>query len=91
LLIVDETRSYAQIVGTPVAPSIDRLIGRYALATDDFALFHPGRPSHIALTSGSNHGVTADRRSPSAGNEIAVTNIADRIAASGRTGYGCCT
>ncbi len=84
-LIVDENRSYGQIVGSPAAPYINSLISRYALATNYFALFHPSLPNYIALTSGSNHGITDDRSPPSAGNEIAVANIADRIEASGRT------
>ena len=82
-LILEENKDYAQIVGSPAAPYINSLIGRYALATDYHALFHPSLPNYIALTSGSNNGITADV--PAVGNELAVTDIADRIEASGRT------
>jgi phosphatidylinositol-3-phosphatase len=84
-LIVEENKSSSEIVGNQTAPYINSLISRYALAADYFALFHPSLPNYIALTSGSNHGITDDRSPPSAGNEIAVPNIADRIEASGRT------
>ena len=84
-LILEENKSYSEIVGNPTAPYINSLIRRYALATDYHALFHPSLPNYIALTSGSNHGITDDRSPPSAGNEIAVANIADRIEASGRS------
>jgi hypothetical protein len=84
-LIVDENKSYSEIVDNPAAPYINGLIKHYALATNYFVLFHPSLPNYIALTSGSNHGITDDRSPPSAGNEIAVANMADRIEASGRT------
>ena len=84
-LILEENKSYSEIVGNPAAPYINGLIKRYALASDYHALFHPSLPNYIALTSGSNHGITDDRSPPSAGYEIAVANIADRIEASGRS------
>ena len=82
-LILEENKDYSEIVGNPTAPYINSLIRRYALAANYHALFHPSLPNYIALTSGSNNGITWD--APSAGNEVAVTNIADRIEASGRT------
>ena len=82
-VIVDENKSYSQIVGSPDAPYINGLIKRYALATSYSALFHPSLPNYIALTSGSNQGITDDRGA--AGNEVAATNIADRLEAAGKT------
>lgn len=84
-LILEENKSYSEIVNNSTAPYINGLIKRYAFPTNYHALFHPSLPNYIALTSGSNHGITDDRSPPSAGNEIAVPNIADRIEASGRT------
>jgi Phosphoesterase family. len=84
-VILEENKSYSEIVNNSTAPYINGLIKRYALPTNYHALFHPSLPNYIALTSGSNHGITDDRSPPSAGNEIAVPNIADRIEASGRT------
>jgi phosphatidylinositol-3-phosphatase len=81
-VIVEENKSYSQIVGSKDAPYINSLIKRYALATDYSALFHPSLPNYIALTSGSNHGITDDRGA--LGNEVAAANIADRIEAAGK-------
>ena len=82
-VIVEENKSYSQIVGSSAAPYINDLIKHYALSSDYFALFHPSLPNYIALTSGSNDGITDDRGA--VGNEVAVTNIADRIEAAGKT------
>jgi phosphatidylinositol-3-phosphatase len=84
-VIVDENRSYRDIVGNAAAPYLNGLIARSALAADSYALFHPSLPNYIALTSGSNDGITDDRSPPSAGNEVSVVNIADRLEAAGRT------
>ena len=73
-VILEENKSYSQIVGSSAAPYINDLIKHYALSSDYFALFHPSLPNYIALTSGSNDGITDDRGA--VGNEVAVTNIA---------------
>ena len=82
-LIVEENKSFSQIVGSADAPYINGLIKRSALATNYFGLFHPSLPNYIALTSGSNHGITDDRGA--FGNVIGATNIADRLEAAGKT------
>ena len=80
-----ENESGRQIIGNPDAPFINGLADHYSLATDYSALYHPSLPNYIALTSGSNQGITDDRSPPSAGYAVNATNIADRIEASGRT------
>jgi phosphatidylinositol-3-phosphatase len=84
-LILMENHSASQIIGSSEAPFINSLARQYALATDYSALFHPSLPNYIALTSGSNQGITDDRSPPTAGYAVDATNIADRIEASGRT------
>ncbi len=84
-VILMENHSASQIIGSPEAPFINRLARQYALAADYSALFHPSLPNYIALTSGSNQGITDDRSPPTAGFAVDATNIADRIEASGRT------
>jgi hypothetical protein len=84
-LIVMENHAAGQIIGSPAAPYINALASRYALATAYSALFHPSLPNYIALTSGSNQGITDDRSPPSAGYAVNAVNIADRVQASGRT------
>jgi len=84
-VILMENHSASQIIGSSEAPFVNSLARKYALATDYSALFHPSLPNYIALTSGSNQGITDDRSPPTAGYAVDATNIADRIEASGRT------
>ena len=84
-IIVMENESGRQIIGNPAAPFINGLADHYSLATNYSALYHPSLPNYIALTSGSNQGITDDRSPPSAGYAVNATNLADRIEASGRT------
>ena len=84
-IIVMENESGRSIIGNPDAPFINGLADHYSLATDYSALYHPSLPNYIALTSGSNQGITDDRSPPSAGYAVNAVNIADRIEASGRT------
>ena len=84
-IIVMENESGRQIIGNPAAPFINGLADHYSLATNYSALYHPSLPNYIALTSGSNQGITDDRSPPSAGYAVSATNLADRIEASGRT------
>lgn len=82
-IIAMENHSASEILGNSDAPFINGLAAKYALATDYSALFHPSLPNYIALTSGSNQGITDDRGP--VGNSVDATNIADRIEAAGRT------
>ena len=84
-LILMENHAASEIIGNPAAPYINSLASEYSLATDYSALYHPSLPNYIALTSGSNQGITDDRSPPSAGYAVDAVNIADRIQASGRT------
>jgi hypothetical protein len=80
-VVLEENTSYGQIVGSSSAPYINSLIGRYALAANYVALFHPSLPNYIALTSGSNRGITDDRSPPTAGYAVNAPNLADRLQA----------
>ena len=61
------------------------LIKQSALATNYSGVTHPSLPNYLALTSGSTDGITTDCNPPSAGCIVNVKNIADLVAASGRT------
>ncbi len=84
-IIVEENKSYNSIVGSPQAPHINSLIRQNALADNYSAVLHPSLPNYLALTSGSNHGITNDCNPPSARCEISVANIADELEHSGHT------
>ncbi len=83
--IVLENKSASEIIGGHDAPFINALARRSGYASDYSALFHPSLPNYIALTSGSNQGITDDRSPPTAGYAVSAVNLADRIDASGRT------
>lgn len=82
-IIVMENKPASAILGNADATFINRMARAWSLAADYSAVFHPSLPNYLALTSGSNHGISDDR-SPE-GNSVDVPNIADRIEASGRT------
>jgi phosphatidylinositol-3-phosphatase len=85
VVIVMENETSNAIIGNPHAPFLNDLADHYSLASEYSALFHPSLPNYIALTSGSNQGITDDRSPPSAGYAVSAVNLADRIEASGRT------
>jgi len=60
VLIVMENRSYGEIVGSSSAPYFNGLARICGLATNYSAVAHPSLPNYLALTSGSNQGVTDD-------------------------------
>jgi len=57
--IVLENVGY-QVVGSPQAPYLNRVIASCALATNDHAVSHPSLPNYLALTAGSTFGIADD-------------------------------
>ena len=84
-VIVLENHTYSDIIGSSATPYINSLANRYALANNYQAVLHPSLPNYLALTSGSNNGITSDCNPPSAGCILNVKSIADEIESSGRT------
>lgn len=60
VVVVEENKSFSQIVGNPEAPYINSLARRGALFTHSFGVGHPSQPNYLALFSGSTQGVTDD-------------------------------
>ncbi|HJQ01478.1 MAG TPA: alkaline phosphatase family protein [Jatrophihabitans sp.] len=60
VVVVEENRSYADIIGKSSAPYINSLAAGGALFTESFAITHPSEPNYLALFSGSTHGLTSD-------------------------------
>ena len=60
VIVVEENKSYAQIIGNRDAPYINKLAGNGALFTRSFAVTHPSQPNYLALFSGSTHGITSN-------------------------------
>src|SRR5260370_41084470 len=60
-LIVEENHSYSDVVGnTKEMPYLNRLIRKYAVATQYFANTHPSLPDYLWLTTGSANGFKRD-------------------------------
>lgn len=60
VVVIEENRAFAQIVGNPFAPYINQLAQKGTLFTQSFALTHPSQPNYLALFSGSTQGVKDD-------------------------------
>jgi fibronectin type 3 domain-containing protein len=58
--IVMENTSYEQIVGSSSAPYINSLVSQFGSATNFHAENHPSLPNYIAMTSGSEQGISDD-------------------------------
>src|SRR5712692_4817388 len=60
VVVIEENRSFSEIIGSPNAPYINSLAAQGALMTNSFALTHPSQPNYLDLFSGSNQGVNDD-------------------------------
>jgi len=61
VIVVEENKSYKQIIGNPAAQYINRLADEGALFTNSFAVTHPSQPNYLILFSGSTHGILNDQ------------------------------
>lgn len=60
VIVVEENKSFAQIIGNPDAPYINALARRGVLFTHSYGVTHPSQPNYLALFSGSTHGVSSN-------------------------------
>jgi hypothetical protein len=58
--VLMENKDYSSVIGSGSAPYINGLARRYGLATNYSAISHPSLPNYIALTSGSDQGISDD-------------------------------
>ncbi len=61
VIVVEENKSYTQIIGNAAAPYINALANDGALFTQSFGVTHPSQPNYLALFSGTTHGIIDDR------------------------------
>lgn len=57
VVVVEENKSYGQIIGNKAAQYINRLASDGAVFTNSFAVTHPSQPNYLILFSGSTHGI----------------------------------
>ncbi|WP_427017324.1 alkaline phosphatase family protein [Pseudarthrobacter sp. P1] len=84
VIIVEENKPASSILGDAAAPYINKLATDHALAANYQAVAHPSLPNYLALTSGTNAGITDDC-TPGGSCTARVPNITDEIVQSGRT------
>jgi hypothetical protein len=58
VLVIEENKSYSQIIGNPDAPYLNALAGQGALFSRSFGVAYPSQPNYLALFSGSTQGIT---------------------------------
>lgn len=85
VIVVEENRSYSNIIGNPSAPYINSLAAGGASMTQSFAEVHPSQPNYFALFAGSTLGVTENTCPVNAG---ATPNLGAQLLASGRSFIG---
>ena len=60
VIVIEENKSFSQVIGNHKAPYINELAKRGALFTQSHGVTHPSQPNYIALFSGSTHGITSN-------------------------------
>lgn len=76
VVVMYENHGYSDIVGdTTDAPTFNSLATEYAQMTDYDSIAHPSLPNYIAITSGSQHGITSDCKKC----VVNAKNLADQL------------
>ena len=61
VLVIEENKSFKQIINNSAARYINSLVPKAALFTQSFAITRPSQPNYLALFSGDTHGITDNR------------------------------
>ena len=73
-IIMMENHGYAEIIGDPNTPFINKYAKSVNLATNYFAVAHPSLTNYLEIAGGSNFGVLSDN-SPDWHNKTCKTNL----------------
>ena len=60
VIVIEENKSFSQIIGYREAPYINELAKSGALFTQSYGITHPSQPNYLALFSGSTRGIGSD-------------------------------
>ena len=85
VIVIEENRSQANIIGNKSTPFINALASGGAMMAQSFAETHPSEPNYLALFAGSTLGVTKDVCPVDAG---ATPNLASQLLSAGYTFAG---
>lgn len=85
VVVVEENRSYGEVLGSGQAPYLDSLAAQGTSYTAFHGETHPSEPNYVAMFSGSTQGLTDD----SCPHTFFAGNLAAQLLSSGRsfTGY----
>jgi phospholipase C len=81
IVIVFENKEANEVIGNADAPTFNAMAKRYAVATRYYGVTHPSLPNYLALVSGSTQGIRTD----CTGCVVSARNLADTLAAAGKT------
>jgi hypothetical protein len=79
IVVVMENAEYGEVIGSSSAPYVNRLVRRYGVATQSYAIRHPSLPNYLALTSGSTQGISSDCTDCG----VSAPNIVDQMETAG--------
>jgi len=79
IIVIEENKGFAQIMGNTRAPYINALAQRGMLFTQSYGVTHPSQPNYLALFSGSTHGYSSNECPL----ELSGENLASALAAKG--------
>ena len=85
VVVVEENRSAAGIIGNKSAPYVNWLATDGALMTQSFAITHPSEPNYLALFAGDTFGLASDACPVDGG---AAPNLGSELLAGGQTFTG---
>lgn len=85
VIVVEENRSEANIIGNKAAPFITALAASGANMVQSYAETHPSEPNYLVMFAGSTFGVTSDRCPVNAGD---APNLGSELLAAGYTFAG---
>ncbi|OBI03972.1 alkaline phosphatase family protein [Mycobacterium scrofulaceum] len=85
VIVVEENRSEANIIGNKAAPFITALAASGANMVQSFAETHPSEPNYLAMFAGNTFGVSSDRCPVNAGD---APNLGSELLAAGYTFAG---
>jgi phosphatidylinositol-3-phosphatase len=60
VIVIEENKSFNQIIDNREAPYINKLAKRGALFTQSYGITHPSQPNYLALFSGSTRSITSN-------------------------------
>ncbi|WP_191497060.1 alkaline phosphatase family protein [Mycobacterium simulans] len=85
VIVVEENRSQANIIGNKSAPFINALAANGAMMAQSFAETHPSEPNYLALFAGNTFGLTKNTCPVNGGN---LPNLGSELLAAGYTFVG---